>query len=146
MSDKLREAAQNLIDSMGPHQDLPPAMGAVDRLRAALADTAENVPEGVSAAMVERAREAFANVLTLSPETCAVEPWPKAIRAALQAAFQQGDKYNATADAPPEPTEEMVEDGMEAMGYDAVSPHGGMRQRFIKGLRAALAAAQKESG
>ena len=38
MSDKtLREAAQNLIDSMGPHQDLPPTLSAVDRLRAVLA-------------------------------------------------------------------------------------------------------------
>ena len=49
-----------------------------------------------------------------------------------------------SADVSPEVTEAMVEDGMEAMGYDTVSPHGGMRHRFIKGLRAALAAAHKE--
>ncbi len=43
---KLREAAQNLIDSMGPHQDLPPALGAVDRLRAALAAAQPEKKEG----------------------------------------------------------------------------------------------------
>ena len=40
-NDRLREAAQNLIESMGPHQDLPPTLAAVDRLLATLADTVE---------------------------------------------------------------------------------------------------------
>ena len=43
-----------------------------------------------------------------------------------------------------EPTEEMMEDGMQAMGYKSTGrPYGGARQRFIKGLRAALAVQQK---
>ena len=62
-----------------------------------------------------------------------------------------------SADAPPstnpdtsvdgEPTEEMVEDGMQAMGYKAEDrPYGGARQRFIKGLRGALAVQHKGEG
>lgn len=51
----------------------------------------------------------------------------------------------ATADAPQEVTEKMVEDGMQAMGYKAEGrPYGGARQRFIKGLRAALTARKGE--
>ena len=46
-----------------------------------------------------------------------------------------------------EPTDEMVEDGMQAMGYKAEDrPYGGARQRFIKGLRAALAVRPKGEG
>ena len=47
----------------------------------------------------------------------------------------------------PEPTDEMVEDGMQAMGYEAERrPFGGARERFIKGLKAALATWQKGEG
>ena len=62
--------------------------------------------------------------------------------------------YVQETDAPPstkpdtsvdgEPTDEMVEDGMQAMGYKAEGrSYGGARQRFIKGLKAALAVQQK---
>ena len=36
---EVTDAARNLIESMGPHQDLPPSLSAVDRLRAALGAT-----------------------------------------------------------------------------------------------------------
>ncbi len=56
----LREAAQNLIDSMGPHQDLSPPLGAVDRLRAALADSAQpdNASQGSTVSGGERPEQA----------------------------------------------------------------------------------------
>ena len=46
-----------------------------------------------------------------------------------------------------EPTDEMVEIGMQAMGYKAEGrSYGGARQRFIKGLHAALAVQRKGEG